>query len=195
MYYLVCNIATYWQHGQRRYHLLQRPDRSAIIQAGEALSWWVSWGVTRVLESYTLQYVSEEQGGHLDKLSGDEPHLGRYRGTGVPWSNTHTQQHIGRCMNGRKSFPRVKVNVLEYFTLYSLSLQKNVKSLSQKLHYHLSLCQYHLVGRCIWMSSTFCRKEPSIWVGTHHWHCLCNIATSVSTHHCLRNTATSCARN
>ena len=40
--------------------------------------------------------------------------------------------------------------------------------------YHLSLCLYHLVGRFIWPSSTFCHKEPSMCIHVGTYRCVCN---------------------
>ena len=96
-YYRVCNTATYWQHGQRRYHLLQRPDRPAIIQAGEALSWWVGWGVTPEFWNPTLcnnTCMSQRNKVVIwTSYQGDEPHLDHYRGTGATLKQ-HTHSNI-----------------------------------------------------------------------------------------------------
>ena len=79
------------------------------------------------------------------------------------WFHKACQDIIDSVFKGESNFG--------YFMLNSLFKQKNVhvkSTLSYKLQYHLSLRQYHLVGRFIWPSSAFYYKEPStcIRIGT-----------------------------
>ena len=109
---------------------------------------------------------------------------------------THTKLPYERCISCHEWFHKACQDIIDSvfkgetnfgcFMLNSLSTQKNlhVKStLSYKLQYHLSLCQYHLVGRFIWPSSAFYYKEPStcMRIGTRTYQQVFNTALYLCT--------------